>query len=101
MGKLAAALGPHMFDNDCSGYELGFDELEPHNSCVYSMGIGAIRCSDLPDDMKNKAAFSHVLFIIPGPKAPSVIRPFVLRTLRAFRYAPCNVLSTARMRSRM
>lgn len=76
-------MGEPMFHTNSSGFELGFDNLEPHDSVVNSVGILGIRCADLPDDEKSKQRYSHILAIIPGPKAPSVLRPFLLRTMRA------------------
>jgi hypothetical protein len=48
-----------------------------------------IRSSDIPDSEKGKAEYSHPLAIIPGPSAPSNLRPFLQRTMQAFqKYKP-------------
>lgn len=54
--------------------ELCYDNFEPWDSCSHSMGVLGVRCTDLPEDVKNRSRFCHVVALFPGPKMTKNIR---------------------------
>jgi hypothetical protein len=57
------------------------DWLEPFNSIAYSVGIIGIRCADIEPRNKGKAYNVMAVVIIPGPKQPKNLRPYVEKLL--------------------
>lgn len=68
-------------DVNTSGYELMLDWLEPFNSIAYSVGIIGIRCADIEPRNKGKSYNCMPVVIIPGPKQPKNLRPYVVQLL--------------------
>ncbi|KAF5826660.1 hypothetical protein DUNSADRAFT_2408 [Dunaliella salina] len=74
------------FDDKSTGhYELMTDAGQPYNSVQHSTNLGSLRCSSLSPMLKCQSFNMHPIFIVPGPTQPSNQRPFLLRTLNAFR----------------
>ena len=60
-----------------------------HSPYACTSAYSAHRCADLSPAYRNKRRFSHIIAIIPGPKEPSNIAPYLQKTLDAFRkYGP-------------
>jgi hypothetical protein len=85
LDNITSQVGEEFFSRNSSGYELCLDWLEPFDSVAYSVGVLGIRSSDIPDDTKNRLEFTEILAIIPGPRQPPCLRPYLLRTLDAFK----------------
>lgn len=57
------------------------DWLEPFNSIAYSVGVLGIRCADIEPRNKGKSYNCMPVVIIPGPKQPKNLRPYVAKLL--------------------
>ncbi|GFR53095.1 hypothetical protein Agub_g15806, partial [Astrephomene gubernaculifera] len=66
-----------IFQHDSSIYDIGIDWITPYNSTQHSVGIVFIRCADVNPRDKGKSWNQHVIAIIPGPRIPSTLNPYM------------------------
>lgn len=64
-------------DKDNSLWDIGIDWLSTYNSTQHTMGIVFIRCADISPRDKGKEWNQKVVAIIPGPKQPEVLLPYL------------------------
>lgn len=62
---------------DNSLWDFGIDWLAPYISTQHSMGILFVRCADVSARDKGKKWNQHVIAIIPGPRQPDVLAPYL------------------------
>ncbi|EFJ44542.1 hypothetical protein VOLCADRAFT_95128 [Volvox carteri f. nagariensis] len=62
---------------DSSIYDISIDWIAPYNSTQHSIGILFIRCADMDPHNKGKIWNQRVIAIIPGPRMPSVLHPYL------------------------
>ncbi|EFJ39535.1 hypothetical protein VOLCADRAFT_100848 [Volvox carteri f. nagariensis] len=62
---------------DSSIYDIGIDWIAPYNSTQHSIGILFICCADMDPHNKGKIWNQGVIAIIPGPRMPSVLHPYL------------------------
>ena len=53
-------------------------------SQVPKMPTDPCRCYEMPADMRARSAYHMPLLVIPGPREPKRIKPYLARTLQAF-----------------
>ena len=75
--RLNAAVDGCLFHEDNSAYQIGMDFAEPFNTRSFSSGVVGVRCRDIPHAHRSKLAFCAPLAIIPGPKAPQDMAPYL------------------------
>lgn len=77
---------PNLWDDKYTlRVDLLLDWLQPWSSTQYSLGVLGIRIPDVEPKNVGKNYCMKPLAIIPGPKAPNTIRPYLLRTLERFK----------------
>ena len=76
---------PRILHRESSAYNQLFDFVEPFKGTKWSTGVLGIRCIDVDTRNRSKAHNVAILAVIPGPRNPAVIAPYMLRTLEAFR----------------
>ncbi|GIM12301.1 hypothetical protein Vretimale_15674 [Volvox reticuliferus] len=62
---------------DSSIYDIGIDWITPYNSTQHSVGVIFLRCADVNPRDKGKRWNQHVIGIIPGPKMPENLSPYM------------------------
>ena len=75
--RIDARLGGALFHPDNSGYEIGMDWAQPYDFKQHSTGVVCIRSVDIPHAHRSKARFCFPVAILPGPKEPSRIEPYL------------------------
>ena len=73
------------FDGNTSSYELMLDWLEPYNSVKYSVGVMAVRCTDIELRNQAKNYNTRLVAIFRGPKQPANLQPYIYRTIHKLR----------------
>ncbi|KAK9906510.1 hypothetical protein WJX75_003063 [Coccomyxa subellipsoidea] len=68
-----------------SAYELGFDYGQIFNFKTHSTGIMVLRCFDLPAHARSRQEFCVPLLVIPGPKEPKNLKPYLDHMLQEFK----------------
>ncbi len=69
--------------NACT-YKLTVDWAEPYKSLAWAVGVLALVGEDVPGRERGKEWVMAILAIIPGPRVPELMRPYLETTLRAF-----------------
>lgn len=64
-------------DADSSVYDIGIDWIAPYNSTQHTIGLVFLRCADVNPRDKGKSWNQHVIGIIPGPKMPENLNPYM------------------------
>jgi hypothetical protein len=65
------------FDWKSGAYELGYDGAQVFNFCKHTTGFIFIRPLNIPERMRSQHQFTRLLAIIPGPREPSNIDPYI------------------------
>jgi hypothetical protein len=68
-------------------FDILADWLQPWGSVAYSVGIISLRCCDVSPRNLGKTGSSRIVIIIPGPKMPKSIRPYIMGLLQEFSQA--------------
>jgi len=61
--------------------EILADWVEPYSTATHSTGVIGIRYMDVDAANMGKSEFVKPLLIIPGPRKPLKLRPYLIRTL--------------------
>lgn len=65
------------FGIDNAHYDIGIDWVNPYNSSAYTIGIIFVRCRSVKPRNTGKAWASAVVGIIPGPRSPGILSPYL------------------------
>eukprot|EP00775_Hariotina_reticulata_P000935 gene935-1261_t len=66
-------------------WELCMDWIRVFDSVTYSVGVLGIRCAKRHNFMRNKSRTYKILAVIPGPSIPTNMRPYLRKTILAFK----------------
>ena len=75
--RLHKEVGVEVNDQNCCVYDIGLDWAQLFHTKVHSMGIVALRCANMPNLYRSKRKFCRVVALIPGPKEPPSMDPYV------------------------
>lgn len=82
-------------------WEIGYDWVEPYNSCKYSTGIVTLQCASLNEEDRHKAFNCKVVALIPGPQIPGNLEPYLQRTLNVFKECGWEAKASAKLPNHM
>lgn len=65
-------------------FDILTDWLQPWGSVAYSVGFLSVRCCDVSPRNLGKAGSSRIVVVIPGPKIPQNMKPYIMGLLGDF-----------------
>jgi len=79
--RLAEKLGVQWSSSNTSLVEFLLDWVNPFKGSSYTVGVLGVRFADIGNRHRGKSRFIKPLIIIPGPRKPKLLQPYIMRTL--------------------